>query len=554
MTPMYRDLLQQIRRAFPQPTSDTVRDSYLLHSLTRALEQVDALKSELPSLGASTPNDYTLAQAARLPTSLGDVDTVTTELVSYLKGMTNFGHPGSQQNVTPPPSIPSVIGVMLASLLNPNLGWDEYSRRVALAEVETTAMAAALVGYDASRAGGVFTFGGSGAILYGAKIGLEKAIPGAMHDGVGEGAILFASDASHYSRLNVAGWLGLGVKNLEVIRTHADNAIDIEVLADRARHALRAGKKIAAIIATLGSTDAFGLDDLEAIVQLRDDLVREFHLPYRPQVHADAVIGWAWSAFKEYAWDANPLGFAPRTLHALAGIDRRMRVLSLADSLGIDFHKTGFCPYISSLFLVKDRDDFRLLARSPETMPYLYHSGDHKPGFFTLETSRGGAGVLAALANLKFLGVEGWQALLGHIVEIAQLLRERLEGHKYTTVLNAANFGPVTLFRVSPDESDHGETRQRELRDPAFRGDLLRHNDYNRRIAAYLQHEAAAGRCPLISMTECYRRTSYGEPIVALKSYIISPFTDEESVRELVDKIDEARERMQINAVSRVVG
>jgi L-2,4-diaminobutyrate decarboxylase len=545
MPTTYRDLLAKIRVAFPQPISDRVHDSYLVHSMMRALDQVDALKTELPSLGVALPNDYAAAQSARLRQGLGTVEDVTTELVGYLKGMTIFGHPRSQQNVHPPPSIPSVIGVMLASLYNPNLGWDEYSRRVALAEVEATAIAADLVGYAPAKAGGVFTFGGTGTNLYGVKIGLEKAIPGAMNEGVSEGAALFASDVSHYCRCNVAGWLGIGVKNLEVIPTSGDNAINLKLLAERARGVLRRGKKIAAFIATLGSTDAFGLDDLEAIVRLRDELTEEFRLPYRPHVHADAVIGWAWSVFKDYDWEENPLDFRPRTVRALAGIDRRVRHLSLADSLGIDFHKTGFCPYIASLLLVKERDDFGLLARTPEMMPYLYHSGDYRPGLFTLETSRGGTGALAALANLRLFGLKGCQAILGHIIEMTQLLREHLDGHEATTVLNRNNFGPVTLFRVYPDNIDTFSVQEREFHDPAYREDLLRHNEYNRRVAAYVHDEAMAGRGVVISMTECYRNTSYGEPILALKSYILSPFADEENVEVLVAKIIEAREHVQ---------
>lgn len=542
--PTYRELLSKIRLAFPQPVSDRVHDSYLIHSMLRAIDQVDALKTELPTLGIAPPNDYAVAETERLRDNLSNVEDVTRELVGYLKGMTIFGHPRSQQNVTPPPSIPSLIGVMLASLYNPNLGWDEYSRRVALAEVEATSIAADLVGYDSKSAGGVFTFGGTGTTLYGVKLGIEKAIPGAMIDGVGEGAALFASDVSHYCRFNIAGWLGLGVKNIEVIPTGTDNAIDLRILAERARAVLKEGRKIAAFIATLGSTDAFGLDDLEAIVRLRDDLVREFRLPYRPQVHADAVIGWAWSSFKNYSWEENPLAFRPRTIRALAGIDRKIQHLHLADSVGIDFHKTGFCPYIASLFLTKDRRDFNLLARDPAMMPYLYHSGEYRPGFFTLETSRSGTGILAALANLKLLGVEGWQALLGHIIEMTQLLREHLDGHESTTVLNRANFGPVTLFRVYPDEIDTFTVQEREFHDPAYRDNLLRHNEYNRRIAAYIHNEAMAGRGVVISMTECYRHTTYGEPIVALKSYILSPFVDEENVQVLVQKILEARDHV----------
>ena len=48
----------------------------------------------------------------------------------------------------------------------------------------------------------------------------------------------------------------------------------------------------------------------------------------------------------------------------------------------------------------------------------------------------------------------------------------------------------------------------------------------------------------LISMTECYRPTDYGTPIVALKAYSLSPFIDEEHIELLVAKGLEARERL----------
>ena len=60
--------------------------------------------------------------------------------------------------------------------------------------------------------------------------------------------------------------------------------------------------------------------------------------------------------------------------------------------------------------------------------------------------------------------------------------------------------------------------------------------------------EAMAGRGVMISMTDCYRQTSYGEPIVALKSYILSPFVDEEHVEALVRKVLEAQERIDSTA------
>jgi hypothetical protein len=75
------------------------------------------------------------------------------------------------------------------------------------------------------------------------------------------------------------------------------------------------------------------------------------------------VIGWAWSVFNDYDFDANPLGFRHRTVRAIAGASRRIRHLGLADSIGIDYHKTGFAPYISSAVLVRDA---RLPAPRPQ--------------------------------------------------------------------------------------------------------------------------------------------------------------------------------------------
>lgn len=106
--------------------------------------------------------------------------------------------------------------------------------------------------------------------------------------------------------------------------------MDLQALRAQVTSVLQAGRKIGGIIATMGTTDAFGVDDLRNIVALRDELVEEYSLPYRPNIHADAVIGWAWSVFNDYSFEANPLGFRPRTVRALAGICQHIRDLSLA--------------------------------------------------------------------------------------------------------------------------------------------------------------------------------------------------------------------------------
>ena len=190
--------------------------------------------------------------------------------------MTIWAHPNAQVNVIPPTSIPSILAFMVAAMYNPNIIWDEYAARFAEAEIQAVAMLADLIGDDPGRAGGVFTFSGTGTILYGGKLALEKLSGGrTMREGIREDVKIVSSAASHYSRLDVAGWLGLGTDNLVTIPTTRDNEMSLPDLEDYLRQALARKEKVAAIIATMGTTDAFGIDDLAGIVRLRDDLAQE---------------------------------------------------------------------------------------------------------------------------------------------------------------------------------------------------------------------------------------------------------------------------------------
>jgi L-2,4-diaminobutyrate decarboxylase len=540
--PHYQETLAALRKQFPQPVSDPIHDAYVAFSVLRALDQVDRLKGQTPILGQPIEPDFVAARAARLATQGQALEEVIPELVKHLEGMLIWGHPLSQINVVPPPSIAGILGVLLAAMFNPNLLSEESARGVSAAEERVVAMTADLLGYDPRLAAGVFTFGGTGCLLYGVKVGLEKALPGSSQTGMTGPAVVLASDQSHYSAVNVAGWLGIGQQHVVRVPTTADNAINIEALGAAARDVLSQRIPIAALVATLGTTDAFGIDDLQAIRALRDDLVREFSLNYRPHIHADAVIGWAWMVFADYDFAGNPMAFNTGTLEALAASTQPMRCLPLADSVGIDFHKTGYVPYVSSLVMFREQADFDRIRRPRATMPYLFQAGEHHPGTFTLETTRSGTGPMAALANLLLLGKDGLRVLVGHAVEMAQTLRQIIDPLNELVVLNGANRGPVTLFRVYPPGLDKIATHQRELGDADFQAEIGRINDFNRQVFRRVWAEATAGRGIAISMTDCYRHSDFGTPIAALKSYVLSPFTEAPQMHDLVRHVLAARD------------
>jgi L-2,4-diaminobutyrate decarboxylase len=537
----YQELLEQLRQSFPAPVSNPVHDGYVVFSLLKALDRIDALKSQAPILGTPRQAEYAAAGSAQFPPLGRPLEEVISELVHCFDGQLIFGHPRSQVNVVAHPSIASIVGVVLPSMYNPNLCSDEANLGCSEAEVRVAAMIAELIGFDPQRAGGLFTFGGTGTLLYGIKIGLEKAVPDVFEKGLHQPAVILCSRQSHYACATAAGWLGLGQQSVRKVAVLADNGIDLAELELAIRTAHAAGERIAAIVATMGTTDAFGIDDLAAVYALRERLIVELQLDYRPHIHADAVIGWAWAVFNDYDFAGNPLGFRGRTLRALAASQHAMQHLRLADSVGIDFHKTGFAPYISSLFLLRDREDFSQIVRQRSTTPYLFHTGEYHPGLFSLETSRSATGVLAALANLLLLGREGFQTLVGHAVEMAELLREQIGARPELSVMNELNHGPVTLFRAYPQGTDTFAVKQREQHDPSFREQLRQNNELNKQIFERVHSEAMAGRGVALGYTDHCRTADCGEPISALKSYVLSPFADEGRMKSVVTHVLEAR-------------
>jgi L-2,4-diaminobutyrate decarboxylase len=545
----YREILERLKTYFPAPVSNPIMDGYFVHTISNFLDYVDKLKSATPLLGGERtwereqPNDYELSLNERFPERMNSVEQVIKLLVDYCQGMSVWAHPNAQANVVPPATIPSITAALAGAIYNPNIIWEEYSARFAEAEIQVVAMLCDLVGYNPQQAGGFLTFGGTGTILYGCKLGIERQFGGrTMFEGIREDVKIVASEASHYSRLNVAGWLGLGMKNLITIPTTSNNEMSLSALEEYLRQAFDSGEKVAVLLATVGTTDAFGIDDIAAIVRLRDQLALEYNLEHPPYVHADAVIGWAWSVFKDYDFENNSLGFHARTLRALEDTLKYINGLHLADSLGIDFHKTGYAPYICSVFLAKNKEDLTLVSRNPEQMPYLYQFGSYHPGIYTLECSRQGGSALAALANIRLLGKQGYRVLIGHIVEMAEMLRERLEVYPFIRVVNHYNYGPVTLFRVYPQEVNAHEAFQRELTDPSYCKQLQENNHYNRCVFEWVHKQVMQGKGVLLSWTDCYQHAHYAKSpeIAALKSFIMSPWTDSKAVDTVVEQIVEA--------------
>ncbi len=89
-----------------------------------------------------------------------------------------------------------------------------------------------------------------------------------------------------------------------------------------------------------------------------------------------------------------------------------------------DFQKLGQAPYVSSLFLLKNAADLKLMDLDAEDTPYVGHRGygEYHTGY-TLECSRMASSISMYSLLLSF-GTEGYQRLLGQFLEVNRVFRE----------------------------------------------------------------------------------------------------------------------------------
>ena len=547
----------KVKPAFLTPWRDENAEEHFKSVITEAIDGINSLKSsdENTKCYLGEP-DYLIANQqgidkvrmqAEIPQQTASMEQVIHEVVPYFNGLYNLAHPKSMFNVVPAAGVPSIMGSFLGSMFNPNLVEQEYSGNVAALEIEVTSMLSKLIGYDPMNSLGHFTFGGTGAYLFATKLALTRCLGKESREkGIREDAQVLVSEVGHYAALNCTDWTGLGTNNVRRIKINDDNSMNLEHLEQVMEECYAQGKPIAEIVATCGSTDAFGVDDIKGIREVVDRFVEKHHLDYRPFIYADAVIGWAWSVFNAYDFKANPLEFSAEALEAIKACCEKVQYLHMADGIGIDFHKTGFSSYNCTLVMIKDKQDVDLLVREHDAMAYLYQFSAYTPGTYTLECSRGGNYALAAWCNIKYFGLEGYQAILGELIEAQITLRHVIEKEPSLVCLNPEDHGFVTLFRVYPEslketisEENFAKVQyKQEFNNEAYEKDLEKFNAYQIKMAAALRKLAFEENGPALSCTSSFRLNKNGKPVAALKAYPMTPFrssSEEQIKRDIVD-------------------
>ena len=351
---------------FPSPFRG--KGDPLAHQIEKFVEKLDMLRPEPGGpafLGKSGALTYTYPDVKNIKINqqMGGLDAVLDDVVKLFDGAPNWGNPLTMCNVIPQANTAAIIASMLSQVFSMNILEGEYAQNVHRAELETAGMLGNLVGWNPVETGAIYTWGGGGCWTYGLKYGLTRVLPNSRKAGVRTDAKVICSQQAHFVKLNATDWMGLGSDNIVHVRTDIDtNQMDVVHLEEILKDFTARKIPVATIVCTMGTTDASAFDPIREVRALIDRYPNPDGYG-KTVLYADAVVGWSWVYFRDYDFEANPLGFSARILPVLKQNGQAMKDLSYADAVGIDFHKVGWAPYVSSCFLYKNADEFETLHR-----------------------------------------------------------------------------------------------------------------------------------------------------------------------------------------------
>jgi aromatic-L-amino-acid decarboxylase len=239
------------------------------------------------------------------------------------------GHPRFFGYVASPGTAVAAIADMLASALNSNV--TSWRSSPASTEIERLAIdwIKQLLDYPADAAG-LFVSGGSMANFSGlAAARSVKAPQSVTADGMhslGRAMRIYMSEEGHHSITKAAGLLGIGHKNVRLVRVDNRFRMDIDDLTRKIEEDSGDGHLPLCVVASAGTVSTGAFDSLGDVA----DVARAYNL----WMHVDASYG----------------GFAVMAGSAAPFFDR----IGEADSISLDPHKWLYLPVDCGCVLYRD--------------------------------------------------------------------------------------------------------------------------------------------------------------------------------------------------------
>ena len=226
----------------------------------------------------------------------------------------------------------------------------------------------------------------------------------------------------HYSWEKAADVLGIGLDSLVNIRVNNLFRMDIDTLRTTLQDCLDKHIPVLALIAVVGTTEEGAIDDVAAIVALREEFEKKGLSFY---FHIDAAYGGYGRAlfldeegkFMEYAdlqgrLQTLDVGGSKVTFPSKA-VWSSYRAMPAANSVTIDPHKMGYIPYAAGGISVRDK---RILGLVSYSAAYVFDGKDIELNLASviLEGSKSGASAAGVWAAHRLLpqNISGYGQLM----------------------------------------------------------------------------------------------------------------------------------------------
>jgi len=374
------------------------------HPVTRN-DTATAIRAAL-GLGGPLPEDGT------------DADVLITAADALFDHSLFNAHPRFFGYITAPPAPIGVLGDLLASALNPNVGSWVLSPSATEIEAETIRWIAQFIGFSAGD--GLLVSGGNMANIVCLIAARAAAMPDARTSGIGAGQPLtaYASAETHTWIQKASDICGLGTNAIRWIETDADLRMSVAALRRAIDEDVAAGRRPFLVIGTAGSVATGAIDPLRDIAIV----CREKHLWF----HVDGAYG----------------AFAA----ALPDASADLTALAQADSVAADPHKWLYAPLEAGCVLVRDP---LALRTAFAFKPSYYHFDDAAINYVERgpQNSRGFRALKVWLA-LKHAGAAGYRRMIGDDIALSRLMASAVDEHPDLQLLTQSL--SITTFRYVP--------------------------------------------------------------------------------------------------------
>jgi glutamate/tyrosine decarboxylase-like PLP-dependent enzyme len=405
-------------------------DAEQFRALGHALvDQIASLLESVPRGPVTrdeSPSDVRAALGLNggLPDEGSDAATLLTTTAGQLFEHSLFnGHPRFFGYITSSPAPIGMLGDLLASAINPNVGAWKLSPAASEIEGQTIRWIAEFVGYS-TDCGGILVSGGNMAnfvCFFAARA--ARAGWDVRRDGLSASSrqlTVYASAETHTWIQKATDLAGLGTESIRWIPTDDDLRMDVSSLERRIADDVAAGRAPFIVIGTAGSVSTGAIDPLREIGRVCRDRGIWFHV--------DGAYG----------------GVAA----GAQGVPDDLRALNLADSVAVDPHKWLYAPLEAGCALVRDR---AALSRAFSYHPAYYHFDERGTNYvdYGPQNSRGFRALKVWLA-LKHVGAAGYRRMIADDMALSRAMADAVRRNPDLELVTQAL--SIATFRFVPPD------------------------------------------------------------------------------------------------------